>query len=74
MFGDSIFTSSPLGFAPKSLFESFDLPRQIPLAIGDAENVDEGKPPKDSISSDKITHLKTSNRSNRDSWFAIRYS
>jgi hypothetical protein len=44
-----------------SLFQGFDFPRQIPLAIGDAEDVDEGKAPKDGIGGGKITHFKTSN-------------
>jgi hypothetical protein len=48
-----------LGFVfPESPFEVFNLPCQIPLAIGDAENVDEGETPKDSISGDKITHFQ----------------
>jgi hypothetical protein len=50
-----------LSFATESSFQGFDLPHQTPLAIGDAENVDKGETPKDSISGDKITHFKTSN-------------
>jgi hypothetical protein len=44
-----------------SPFQGLDLPRQIPLAMGGAENVDKGEAPKDGIGSDKITHFKPSN-------------
>jgi hypothetical protein len=54
-------TSPTLGFVPKSPFQGFDFPHQILLPIGDAENIDKGEAPKDGISGEKITHLKTSN-------------